>query len=245
MASVSKSFTATGNGTSILVRKGGFLNYSVSGTFVATVYLEKSDDGGQTWALQVSKAAAATGKVFNSGVSDALYRFRCHAFTSGTCVTVINDVLVGKKRLLPAAIGKVGATAGFVVDGTTDVSLATCPASQTASTLVVPVVGLKVGDMISGFHLVGQVESAGNAVTVDAELRVMTAAAADVGDASVASITQISLDADAILSASNSLKEGLNQYVKEDENYYLLITATTGASTDIALQAVALNVVEA
>lgn len=142
---------------------------------------------------------------------------------------------------------KVGATAGWVVGGgAVDTGLlGTCPASQTASTLVVPIPGLKVGDTITSFHLVGQIESAGNTVTVDAALRKMTAAAADVTDASVGAITQLSVTADTIMSSTNTAKSSLTEAVGADESFYLLITATTAASTDIALQAVAVTVTEA
>lgn len=135
---------------------------------------------------------------------------------------------------------KIGATAGWAVNAADDIGyLATCPASQTASTLVVPISGLLVGDKITAFSVVGQIESAGNTVTLDAELRKHTAAAADPSDASVGSITQISETADAIVSAS---KTGLSDTVGADETFYVLLTATTGASTDIALMGVTITV---
>lgn len=140
---------------------------------------------------------------------------------------------------------KAGATAGWVVNAGTNVGrLATCPASQTASTLVVPIPNLKVGDTITAFHLVGQIESAGNAVTVDAALRKITAAAADVTDASVGAITQLSVTADTIMSSSNTEKSALTEVVGADEAFYVLITATTGASTDIDLMGVSIVVTE-
>lgn len=144
-----------------------------------------------------------------------------------------------------AGQAKAGATAGFVVAAGADTALVTCPASQTGSTLIVPVPALKVGSTITGFHLVGQIESAGGAVTVDAALRKHTAAAADVADASVGAITQVAVTADTILSATNSRKASLAEVVAADETFYVLITATTAASTDIALQGVAVEFDEA
>jgi hypothetical protein len=137
---------------------------------------------------------------------------------------------------------KIGATAGWAVNTTDDIGLlATCPASQTNSTLVVPVSGLKVGDKITSFSIVGQIESGGNAVTLDANLRKMTAATSDVTDASVGSITQISVTADAIISAE---KTGLTEVVGANETFYILLTATTLGSTDIALQGATITVSE-
>ena len=140
---------------------------------------------------------------------------------------------------------KVGATAGWVVAAGDNLALmATLPASQTGSTLVVPVTGLKVGDVITAFSVVGQIEAtSGGTVTVDADLRKLTAAAADVADASLGSITQVSVTADAIISASKTL--ATPETVGADETFYVLVTATTGASTDIALQGVTLTVKEA
>lgn len=154
-------------------------------------------------------------------------------------------VRTSQKRIINVG-AKVGATAGFAVNAGDNLGLlATCPASQTASTLVVPIPGLKVGDTITSFHLVGQIESAGNAVTVDADLRKLTAAAADVTDASVGAIVQLSVTADTIMSSSNTNKASLTEVVAADETFYVLITVTTGASTDVALQGVAITVSEA
>lgn len=152
---------------------------------------------------------------------------------------------ISQKRITNAAgQAKAGATAGWVVAAGANTALVTCPASQTGATLVVPINGLKVGDTITGFHLVGQIESAGGTVTVDADLRKHTAAAADVSDASVGAITQLSVTADAIMSASNTRKASLSEVVAADETFYVLLTATTAALTDIALQGVALEVTE-
>lgn len=144
-----------------------------------------------------------------------------------------------------AGQAKAGTTAGWVVAAGNNTALVTCPASQTGSTLVVPVTGLKVGSIITAFHLIGQIESAGNAVTVDADLRKHTAAAGDVADASVGAITQLSVTADTIMSASNTEKAALSETVGADETFYVLITATTLGSTDIALQGVAVTVTDA
>jgi len=143
-----------------------------------------------------------------------------------------------------AVLAKVGAGSGFVVAAADDVALVTCPASQAAATLVIPIPALKVGSIITGFHLIGQIESAGNAVTVDADLRKQTAAAADVADASVGAITQLSVIADTAMSATNTRKASLSETVGADETFYVLITATTLGSTDIALQGVAIEYTE-
>lgn len=132
---------------------------------------------------------------------------------------------------------KVGTTAGWVVGAGNDLSyMATMAASQTAGTLVIPIDGLTVGDTITGFALVGQIESGGQTVTLDADLRKITAVAAEPTDASVGAITQLSVIADTKVSSANAGKTGLAEVVAADVTYYLLLTATTGTSADIILQ---------
>jgi len=129
---------------------------------------------------------------------------------------------------------KVGGTAGWVVAAATDLPyVATMAASQTAGTLVIPIDGLHIGDTITGFKIHAQIESAGNAVTLDAALRAVTNAAAEPTDAAIGSITQVSVTAD---TASAASKTGLTEVVTSGKSYYLLITGTTLGSTDIILQ---------
>lgn len=179
----------------------------------------------------------------------SLYVENTQALTANTTAvtTVLSDVKTGVRRVYNGFC-KVGATAGFAVGGgaVNTGLMATCPAGQTASTLVVPLSGvLNVGETITAVHLVGQIEAAGNTVTIDVGLRKMTAAAADVADASVATMTQISVVADTIISSANSTIGSLTEVVAADETFYLLITVTTGASTDVALQGVVLTVTTA
>lgn len=169
---------------------------------------------------------------------------------SGTAIfkvtgSTVDTILRSSQRRVLQAGAKVGATAGWVIDAADNKnSLGRCPASQTASTLVVPVTGLKVGDIVTGVHLLGQIESAGGSVTVDMSLRKQTAAAADLTDASVGSMTQLVVTADTIISSANSGITALSDTVGADETFYVLITATTAASTDIDLQGIAITVTE-
>lgn len=153
-----------------------------------------------------------------------------------------------QKRLIQTG-AKVGTTAGGLVNAADNKnSLFRVPASSTASTIVVPLDYLKVGDIITAYHLVGQIESAGGAVTVDAALRKQTAAAADLTDAAVTGggMTQLSVTADTIMSLANTAKTLTTaETVGDDESFYLLITVTTAASTDVDAQAVALTLTEA
>jgi ABC-type iron transport system FetAB permease component len=160
----------------------------------------------------------------------------------GVVVTTTSSITAGTQQMLFRAGAKVGATSGWVVAGTTNIADITCPASQTAATLVIPITGLRVGDTITAFSLVGQVESAGNTATVDADLRKLTAAAADNTDASVGAITQVVATADTLLSETTAKKASLAEVVGEDEAFYVLVTVTTAASTDVSLLGVLVTV---
>lgn len=93
MATVSKSFTAVGNGNLIFIRSKEKFTYDVSGTFVGTVRIGRSTDGGQSWKEVAGPfTAAASGTVVNDGLDTAHYLFVCTAYTSGTIVTSMVDV---------------------------------------------------------------------------------------------------------------------------------------------------------
>jgi hypothetical protein len=156
-------------------------------------------------------------------------------------------VRASQKYIISAAnASKAGAGAGWTVAAADNLALVTMAASQTAGTLIIPITGLKVGATITAIHLVGQIESAGGAVTVDMDIRKMTAAAADVTDASLDTMTQLSVSADTIMSSANTSKTLTTpEVLAADEVVYVKLTATTAGSTDIALMSIAVTVTEA
>lgn len=133
-----------------------------------------------------------------------------------------------------ATRAKVGAGAGWVVAAADNLPyVGTMAASQTAGTLILPVTGLHIGDTITAFKIVSQIESAGGIATLDADLRAVTNVAAEPTDASIGTITQVSVTAD---TASAAEKTGLTEIVTSGKSYYIKITGTTAAATDIILQ---------
>lgn len=240
MAIVSKSFTAKDVSSTLFIKNGDAVSYSITGTFNATLVLEYSDNNGLSYKELKKFTSAATNelKVDFLTAGHAILRLRCIAFVSGTAVTTLQDLDKNDKvYVFSAATAKAGATAGWVVNAGDNISLSTLPASQTASTLVVPL-SFVTGEKIKSFYLIGQVESGGNTVTLDCDLKKHTSAAADVATSTVASMTQISVSADTAVTKANSLKEGVVEVVAEDSSYFALLTGTTDTSTDIALQAV-------
>lgn len=168
------------------------------------------------------------------------------------CITLDDEVpetvdyrfqsLLSKGRFVCEERAKVGATAGWVVNAANDTALmATLPAGETDSTLVLRVDGLHVGDVIEGFYPIGQVESGGNTASLTVEMRKMTAAAADVTDASVATTGAVEFTADAALGRITMPVDNVNAEIGEGETYYFLVTGTTAAATDIALQGIVIQ----
>lgn len=160
-----------------------------------------------------------------------------------SAATTAATVRAGQQYVINAAgLAKVGGTAGWVVAPADNLSLVTCPASQTASKMVIPItMPLKVGSTITAFSVIAQIESAGGTVTIDADLRKLTTVAADITDASLGAITQVSVTADTAVAAA---KSGLAEIVAANETFYVLVTATTAGSTDIALQGITLTLSE-
>lgn len=170
--------------------------------------------------------------------------------TANTCVLDLNidprydidllrdgyDSVITSGHALQAGVGaKVGGTAGFVVNAADNLPyVATLAASQSLAKLVIPIYGLQIGDTITGFRFVAQVESAGGTVTIDGDLRATTNVAADPTDASIGAMTQQTLSADTAVSV---LKDALAEVVASGKTYYLLVTGSTAAATDIIVQA--------
>lgn len=201
-------------------------------------------------------------------------RFRCSAYTSGSMVTSIveddpavvvvadrngNPLITSRessgsidmikrtsqKRLSPANLGHVGATAGFVVRAASDTDLATVPASQSASTLVIPIGGLKVGDTITGFHLIGELTSGGGSVTVDCSLYKHTAGSGSDPAASIQAMAQLVASANQLFDEVATLTQlSTPEVVAQDKSYFYLVKVTTASACTVSLQAAATVVTE-
>lgn len=144
-----------------------------------------------------------------------------------------------------AGLGKAGATPGWVVAFADNLALATVPAGITGGTLVIPITGLKVGWTITGYYLVGQIESGGLTATLQGALRVHTAAAGDVSDAEIEAGVLLSVTEDTAVTLSNTTTTlGTPNQVTGSKSYYMLISATTAVATDVALQGVYIIVTE-
>lgn len=94
MKTISNSFGAVGVGPSFYVKNGDSIDYEVSGTFSATLILERSDTNGNTWERVKQVSAAESGRIDVNfkGARAGLYRFQCRTYASGTAITHISSV---------------------------------------------------------------------------------------------------------------------------------------------------------
>src|SRR4051812_30812795 len=80
-------------------------------------------------------------------------------FTAAGSLIYSIDPILGKiirtgQAFQVAMRAKVGTTAGWVIAAANDLPyMATLPASQTSSTLILPIDGLRIGDIITGFKI--------------------------------------------------------------------------------------------
>lgn len=193
-------------------------------TSTSSVELDLSTSGQAKW--QIPIAGVTEDKIANDAVTNDKLN-----------VTLTKTVL-----LSVAGAAKLGGSgAGWVIDADNALPLATLPATQTSEVLLIPISGLWVGDTVTEVAVVGQVESAGNNVTLTLDVRKVTAAAADITDASLGTDGSGTLTSDTILSSANLAVTGLTEVLAADEMLYATITATTGNSTDIALMGLAVT----
>lgn len=207
----------------------GCIYHRVDGTAGVTLYVNEGTSTSSTWVLVLTPSSTPT-------------------LTSASVGTLtVTTSLVRASQTFQLGRGgtaKAGTTAGWTVNaGNNLATIATVAQSQTNSTLVVAVPNLHVGDTITGFSVYSSINSGGNTVTLDANLRSLTiAAAATATDASIASITQVSVTA---ATASTATKSGLSTVVAAGVNYYLLLTCTTGASCTLELDQIEITVTTA
>jgi hypothetical protein len=159
--------------------------------------------------------------------------------------TVLLTGRTSQQFIQSIAYAKLGASgAGWVIGAADSISLATLPASQTDENMVIPItVPLKVGTIITGFTINGQIESAGNTATLDASLCKMTAVDSDFTSATIGALAAtLSKTADYKIVDGNSTITA--ETVAADETFFILVEGTTAASTDIAIGGVTLTVTE-
>lgn len=156
--------------------------------------------------------------------------------------------LTGTKDVVKviASGGKVGATSGWSLSGSDIGSIGNLPSDHTGSTLVIPLSGLRIGDVVSGFYLIGQMSSDAGTGTIDATLKLASMLSDEVTTSSLGSMTQLTTNAtDIKLSSSNASKSlSANHTLATDEELFLIVTGTTQSNNQINLEGIGLNITE-
>lgn len=96
MAAIAGTFVATGQSASFAPgvdprgTNGGAFNVTLSGTFVATVKLQRSFDNGTNWhdltavGTAIAAFTTAVSEVWVEPEAGVIFRLNCTAYTSGT-----------------------------------------------------------------------------------------------------------------------------------------------------------------
>ena len=139
-------------------------------------------------------------------------------------------------NIFPSGIGHASASAaGWVVDG-----FAALPASKTAAAVIIPI-HASVGDTIESYKVIGQIDSAGGAATLDAVLYRVTEAVGGFTSTNIGAITQVSATADTLVGSSKTL--ATPEVVALGASYFVSVTGTTAASTDIEVISIEVTIV--
>ena len=135
---------------------------------------------------------------------------------------------------VPITSGFTGGTSslGYVKNGR-DYSSVTLAQNATADTWVVALPRLHNGDVITSIGIHGQLDSAGNAGTIDYELRSITPTTAGHTDASIQAGTQIAKSADYLVNETTALTTPYK--IIDEASIYILITCTTAATVTVEL----------
>ena len=91
MTTQTKAFTAVGVGTAILIKRGNSVTYNLTGGATATLIFQRSEDAGASWAVVQSTTANVSPTTVKNEGPDALYRWECTAYTSGTATATVKD----------------------------------------------------------------------------------------------------------------------------------------------------------
>lgn len=137
---------------------------------------------------------------------------------------------------VPIKGAKAGATAGWTVAAAADAALATLAAGQTNATLIIPIDGLNVGDVVTGVAPLGQIEgTSGNIAVLAMDVRKQTTVAADHTDVSIGTGNTGNITADTALSGTTGGNTSLSETIAAGETIYAKLTGTTATATDIAV----------
>jgi len=191
--------------------------------------------------LTVGGDATVTGAVQGGTVTDGTATLDGSGNLSGVAdLTITGDFTLGGHK-----DGQIILSNSFIgVD--TNVSInedgyAAVAASQTSEYVLIGLPGLKIGDEVISFRVLGALGSGGNNTVIDAKLRKATknaGAAPTVSD--VGAITQVDVTANTALDAEKALVGP--EIISADFQYFVWVEMTTGAGCTATITGVEIDV---
>ena len=131
------------------------------------------------------------------------------------------------KTVVKTNIGVAVTATGWVIAGDGSWLL---DQNLSAKIMLFPIPDLGVGDVITGFRIIGSVGAkASGSTTLDADLRRNLKGAGAITDASVGAIAQQVLEADTALDVEKTIS---NHLVADDYFYYVKVTGTTADNAE-------------
>jgi hypothetical protein len=92
MTTVAKTFSAVNTASDpLFLRKGQSAAFVITGTFEATLHLQRTRNGGQTWETVQAFETTASSTVIQPEDQEARWRFFCPAYTSGSPAITLAD----------------------------------------------------------------------------------------------------------------------------------------------------------
>lgn len=118
MTTVTKTYSAVDEvSTSLYVKRGDKISYVITGTFSATLALEKSENAGASWENELTFTAASSGTLtvsFEDG--NGAYRVRCTSYTSGSPYLSLQSIsLQTADTQTSVGVGSVPSVTGNIV----------------------------------------------------------------------------------------------------------------------------------
>lgn len=104
MASVSSTFTALGVSSTLFVKNGEKCRLAITGTWVGTVKIQESNNGGQSYRT-IETLTANFAQDLASTPYDRLIRLECTAYTSGTITYSFANITSNPGRIKYTNVG--------------------------------------------------------------------------------------------------------------------------------------------
>lgn len=189
-------------------------------------------------------------------LGSGIYRLRCLSDNNDFDISFVLSALVKasdhqkKTLIIPACSGKIGGYAGWIIDSSVDNFIAICPSEADGASIVVPINGLQVGDIITKFYATGRVDagdSAGESSIYIQLKRTKVNSANSINDEALEGLGsngETPFVGSSVIGPENTSSSDLELVVQENELYYFVVVGyNTADLTNIFLQSLTLDII--